>query len=161
QEGRLAWDLGVLEAGAERRVKGEVEPVTAGQFKTCASVTFTPHACLTTVITQARLELVKSGADTAQVGDNVVVHVRGTNLGHAPAVGVVLHDDLPSGLEHDSGATLDAEVGTLAPGESKQIKLITKATKQGRHINKASAWAENAAMVHAEAPVLVTQAALE
>src|SRR5206468_2311877 len=44
--------------------------------------------------------------------------------------------------------------------ETKQITLATKATKQGRLLNKASAWADNAATVHAEAAVVVTQAAL-
>src|SRR5207253_7994151 len=80
--------------------------------------------------------------------------------GNGAAIGVVLHDDLPDGLQHESGTSIDAEIGTLAPGETKQITLETKATKAGRRVNKASAWAENAPLVTAEAAVVVTESAL-
>lgn len=160
KDARLQWDLGILDAGAERRFTVEVEPITAGDFRSCATVTFTADSCLNTVITQPRLELTKTGPETARLNEQAVFQLRLTNVGNGPAFGVVLHDDLPAGLEHESGASIDAEIGTLGPGESKQLALSTKATKPGRHLNKASAWAENAAAVQAEAAVVVTEAAL-
>ena len=152
--------VGRLDAGAERKFKVEVEPSVAGDFNSCAHVTFTADSCLRTQITQPRLELAKTGPETARLGDPAVFQLRLTNAGNGPALGVVLHDDMPDGLEHEAGTTIDAEIGTLAPGETKQVNLTAKATKSGRHVNKASAWANNAKAVQAEAAVVVTEAAL-
>ncbi len=160
QESRLTWELGVLDAGAERKVKVEVEAAAAGEFKNCAAVTFTADSCVTTLITQPRLELSKTGPETARLNEPVAFQLRLTNAGNGPAFGVVLHDDLPEGLLHESGTAIDAEIGTLAPGESKQVVLTAKAAKPGKHLNKASAWAENASAVQAEATVMVTESAL-
>jgi uncharacterized repeat protein (TIGR01451 family) len=160
QETRLLWELGILESLSEQRIKVEVEPAAGGEFKLCASATFTADACLTVAVTQPKLELAKMGPETARLGDAAVFQLRLTNTGNGPALGVVLHDELPEGLEHEAGKVLDAEIGTLAPGESKQVTLFTKATKPGRHLNKASAWGDNAAMVQAQAAVVVTEPAL-
>jgi uncharacterized repeat protein (TIGR01451 family) len=157
---RLTWSLGTLEAGAELRFKVEVRPAGEGEFQTCSTVTFTAAGCLRTQIVQPRLVLKKSGPERVSVGDKAVFQLECTNAGTAPATGVVLHDQLPPGLQHDSGGTIEADLGTLAPQETKRVTLETKAIKAGAQVNRASVTATNAGPANAEVTVLVNEPAL-
>lgn len=157
---RLGWNLGTMEPGSERRFKVEVQPSGEGELYSCATITYSAANCLRTVITQPRLVLTKTGPDTVVIGDQAVFQLQMTNTGTGPANNVVLHDRLPPGLQHSSGSSIDADIGTLAPGESKTVSLPTTAAQVGRHVNEATVTADNAAPASAQAVVLVTQPAL-
>jgi uncharacterized repeat protein (TIGR01451 family) len=161
QGNRLSWTLGTLEAGAERRFQVEVQPGRVKEVQACATVTYSAASCVRTTITQPKLALSKTGPDQVRLGDNAVFLLRVSNQGDGPATKVMLHDELPEALQHESGPSIDADIGTLGPGESKEVRLETKAVKPGRCLNRASVSAENVATVTAEASVLVTEAALQ
>lgn len=157
---RLAWTVGTLEAGGERRFQVQVQPAGEGELRTCSTVTFSTSGCLQTLVAQPKLVLSKTGPERVVVGEPAVFQLEITNTGNAPANGVVLHDRLPPGLRHERGPAVDADLGAIAPGETRRVTLATKAVRAGQQTNQASVTAENAATVSAEATVLVTEPAL-
>lgn len=157
---RLGWTVGELAPGAERRFQVEVQPAGPGECLSSATVTFAATARLKTLITKPKLALKKTGPASALVGDPVVFQLELTNEGDGPATNVVLHDRLPPGLQHASGRELDADVGTLVPGETKSVAVETTAVASGEHVNEARVTADNAAPAEAKATVRVLQPAL-
>ncbi len=100
QGGRLIWNIGTLNAGAEIRIKVELQPIRDGDIQTQAMASFSTTSDLRTRVTQARLAVTKTGPETAQVGDEMTFEIRVTNTGSGPATHVLIHDDLPAGVQH-------------------------------------------------------------
>jgi uncharacterized repeat protein (TIGR01451 family) len=83
-----------------------------------------------------------------------------SNIGTGPVAGVVIHDTLPPELQHPEGTDIEADVGTLPPGETKTIKLEPTAVKAGRVVNEAIATSEDGQRATARAEVQLLEAAL-
>jgi uncharacterized repeat protein (TIGR01451 family) len=161
QGDRLSWTVGTLEAGAERRFKVQVVPATEGEIQSRATVTCSSSTNVRTRITKAQLTLSKTGPANVHVGDPVPFQIQITNIGTGPATHVLLHDQLPAGLKHDQGQVVEADVGTLAAGESKSVTLQTTAVQVGRQVNEALVTADGGIQAPARAEVLVTQSGLK
>ena len=83
-------------------------------------------------------------------------------MGNFCAYDVVVTDTLPAGVTHASGEkTLMTEIGTLAPGESRDISINTMAAATGQHCNVARADSSNAGSAQDDACVSVVEAGLE
>ncbi|MCY2989679.1 MAG: hypothetical protein NTY19_17645 [Planctomycetota bacterium] len=54
-----------------------------------------------------------------------------SNSGTGAAAGVVMEENVPEGLSHEAGRELEFEIGTLAPGQTKNLRLTLKAVKAG------------------------------
>jgi uncharacterized repeat protein (TIGR01451 family) len=154
------WNLGTLEPGAERRIKIEVQPVGEGDLTSRATATFSVSSGMQTRVTRPRLVLTIAGPEAGQMGDQIVFQIQVANTGTGPATGVVLHDHLPAGLWHEQGSQIDAEIGTLAAGESRSVTLQTTAVRPGPQINEASATADGSLQVATRASVTITEAFL-
>jgi uncharacterized repeat protein (TIGR01451 family) len=63
-------------------------------------------------------------------------------------------------LKHPQGDDIEAELGTLKPGESKTLTLKTSATKGGRQVNEAMAVSDNGVKANTQTAVFVTEPAL-
>jgi uncharacterized repeat protein (TIGR01451 family) len=157
---RLSWRIDRLEPGAERRFQVEVLPQTEGDLQSCATVTLSATACTQMRITRPRLSLTKTGPEDVHLDDPAVFQIVVTNIGSGPATNVVLRDELPPGLKHAHGDVIEADVGTLAPGESKTVTLETVAAAVGSHTNEAVVTADGGLQEKARATVRVTQGAL-
>jgi uncharacterized repeat protein (TIGR01451 family) len=82
--------------------------------------------------------------DAAAVGDDVTLNGSATNNGPAPATGVTLTFDLPQGLVFQaiveaSGTCSEdrpvvCQVGTLAPGQASQVRILTGLTRKGANV---------------------------
>jgi uncharacterized repeat protein (TIGR01451 family) len=154
---RLIWNLGSLEPGAERRLKVELQPAGEGELTSTASVTFAASAPVRTRITRPRLTLAMTGPERVQVGDAADFQLQVSNPGTGPATGVVLAARLPAGLQHPQGDFIQADLGTLAPGETRSVTLQTTAVKAGRHVNQAQVIGEESLMASAQAAVGITE----
>jgi uncharacterized repeat protein (TIGR01451 family) len=152
---RLEWDLGRLEAGAERRLRVEVRPGRAGKFQDLASAACSIGPAAGADVRPPQLALTLNGPAQAPLGAAVAFHLQVTNNGTGPATHVVVHDRLPRGLKHAQGSDVRAELGTLAPGESKALTLETTAVAGGRQVNEAVATADDGLEAPASAPVQV------
>jgi uncharacterized repeat protein (TIGR01451 family) len=159
QGSQLVWEIGTLAAGAERRIKVDVLPAVDGEVVSCARATCAVNSCLRIRINQSALALTAVAPETAHVGENVVVQIQLTNRGKAALTHVVLRDQLPAGLKHPAGEYIEAEVGTLAAGESRSVTLTTQAATAGRQVNQVSVMADNCAPATTQMVVAVAEAA--
>ncbi len=163
-ERQLLWNLGTLEGGAERRIKVEVLPTGEGELLATATATCSARTSLRTRIQQPKLSIVKKGPETAQVGETVKFELMISNLGSGPVEKVLLRDLMPAGLQHPAqrspGDTIEADLGTLAPGQSKTIDMTVKAVQAGRFVNQATVSAPGVAEASAQSAIVVTDSSL-
>jgi uncharacterized repeat protein (TIGR01451 family) len=163
-DGQLLWDIGTLDAKAERRIKVTVQPTGEGEFTTTATATCSARTTMRVNASQPKLSLVKKGPQSAQVGDTVAFELLVSNLGTGPVEKVSLRDQMPEGLLHEAqrtpGQVIEADLGTLKPGETRTIDMKAKALREGRFVNEAVVSAPGMGEVTASAEVTVTDASL-
>src|SRR5262249_50696345 len=104
------------------------------------------------VVNDAALSLCKTGPQQGNPNQELDYKLLVTNTGAAPASGVKITDVLPEGLDFvsasDAGAfdakgrSVEWNVGTLPPGQSKAVSVRLKAVKAGDWQNQAVARAE-------------------
>jgi len=104
------------------------------------------------------LKIEKSaGKETVKPGEKVDFKIIITNAGNLDAYDVRIDDDLPAGMEYESGGAI-WELGNLAPGESEAITYKVKvadSAEDGKYANIAYASALNHDKVSAEAQINV------
>jgi uncharacterized repeat protein (TIGR01451 family) len=159
----VRWTLYNLEAGEAVPLVLVVRPTAVADLSSCATIVAYPQACTTTSVGVPELAIVKT-TPNEQVFINAGVpwNITVTNAGNYCAYDVVVTDTLSAGLTHESGnRKLVTELGTLAPGESREISIDSTAILAGEHCNVAVVDASNAASVQDEACVSVVEAGLE
>ncbi len=82
------------------------------------------------------------------------------NHANYPLTHVVLQDLLPPGFQHLQGAKLEADVGTIAPGETKIFPLEVVATRAGSMTNEVTACADGGRKAQSRTTVEVTDSTL-
>jgi hypothetical protein len=143
---RLAWGLGGLEVGGERRLRVELQPVATGELTLAPTVTFTPAAGLRTPVAPAPFSVTLSGPEAVAPGAKATLRVRVANNASAPLNKVIVRVHLPPGLAHPSASPagdIDAYPFALAPGANKVLPLELTATQSGRLVVTASARADD------------------
>jgi uncharacterized repeat protein (TIGR01451 family) len=94
----------------------------------------TSNEVTTTVLTAASLAIDKTGPATVGAGDEITYTVAVRNDGPATATSVTMRDNLPAGTrfvsaspECDrSGRRVTCALGTLAPGETREVKITIR-----------------------------------
>jgi uncharacterized repeat protein (TIGR01451 family) len=134
--GALLWALGPLTPGQQRTVRLRVAPrpgAAVAEVRSPVQVTYQTSVG-STAVTQVRrpqLELAVTGPDSGLVGEPVTFQIVVRNRGLAAANGAVLETLLPAGLTHPGGSDLENDIGTLGPGETRQIALRVTPTAAG------------------------------
>lgn len=162
-EGRdVIWTLYNLAKGDRVPLSLTVRPTEVTNLSSCATVTAYPEACLITVVGVPELSIVKTTPNPqVRIGSSVPWDITVTNTGTFCAFDVVITDTLPYGVSHQSGSReFISEIGTLAPGESRDVRVNTTAIEVGEHCNVAMASASNATSVSDDACVIVLDAGL-
>ena len=162
QQGRkLVWVFDSMAKGETRNIKVWMKTDTEGPLMSCACITAMPKLCLTTMIGKATLAVEKTGPATAKLGDRLTYTLVIRNTGSSAAENVVLTDTVPQGMSHESGQrNLSYNIGTLAPGESKQGTVTLRVDERGRICNTVTARSSNAGTVSAMACTTVVEAKL-
>lgn len=137
-DGHLEWRLATLDPGSETRISVELVPEVEGEIGSVATVSFAATATTRAVSTRPVLKLALSGPRTVLLGKTVTLDIVVSNEGTGAAEGVVVREDAPSVLRHEKGEKLEYEIGTMAPGEVKQLSLTLTAVTPGRGINRLS-----------------------
>lgn len=159
----VSWNLGTLEPGGQRRLEVTLQPSHEGPLTQAATATFTisstVSSSLSTNILPApgRLALTLTGPERVATGGRATFRLIVANAGPGPLTGVVLRDRLPPGLQHPQGEFLEADVGKLAPAQSKQVTLEVAAVKPGRYVTQAIATSHEGGEASAQAVLLVTE----
>ncbi|WP_439630942.1 hypothetical protein [Gemmata sp.] len=129
---RLAWAVGTLEAGAEKRIVVRVKPGDEGELRSRAVVSYVAAVEARTKVTRPRIGVVVTGAEVAKAGEEPTFQIKITNTGTGPALGMTLQAFLSDGLAHPAGAKLEIkDMPALPPGETRTIPLKVAAAKAG------------------------------
>lgn len=140
--GELVWSLGTINPGDQVVATLELMPIAEGEIGSVASVTFHADASARTLATKPQLAMQVSAPKQVMKGGDVTFTIRLSNPGSGAATGVVLAEKVPAGLKHPAGGELEFEVGTLKPGESRQVDLTMKAAEAGKIVNMLTARGE-------------------
>ncbi len=140
--GELVWQVGVLRPGEQSVVQIDVTPSTEGELGSVATVSFSAGASARTVVTRPQLALEIGAPKQVLMGDNVKLSIKVSNPGTGVASGVVIAERVPAGLQHPAGAEVEYEIGSLKPGETRQVELVMKAAQAGKVVNALYAHAE-------------------
>jgi uncharacterized repeat protein (TIGR01451 family) len=130
-DGQLMWQVGTIQPGEETLVTTQVLPLAEGEIGSVAQVMFQAQASARSVCTKPALTLSHTGPQKVLIGDPVVFDISVSNSGTGAATGVVMEENVPEGLSHEAGRELEFEIGTLAPGQTKNLRLTLKAAKAG------------------------------
>ncbi|MGZ8696066.1 MAG: hypothetical protein ACXWZ1_01785 [Gaiellaceae bacterium] len=148
----LTCNLGTIADGAREAVSLVVRPTVAGTVTNTARVssgTFDPadgnnSASARTVVSSADVSVSKLAPLRVTVGDEIEYRLRVRNAGPSRAVGVVLVDRLPQGLDlvsrggcTASGLQIRCTLGTLGKGASRERRIVLRARDAGVRVNRA------------------------
>ena len=130
-DGAIMWQIGALGAGDETTITVDLKPTVEGEIGSVATVAFQTSTSARGQVTRPMLEVVHTSPQTVLVGEPVRFKITLSNPGTGEASGVVLEEDVPSGLSHVSGQQLEYEVGNIPPGGSRQLELTLQAAEPG------------------------------
>jgi uncharacterized repeat protein (TIGR01451 family) len=128
---RLAWSLGTLDPGVERRIKVTVKPGDEGELHSRAVVTFASSVEARVRVTRPRIAVAMTGPEASRVGERVPFVIKLSNTGTGSAGRVLLRAQFSDGLAHPQGQVIEAELPALKAGETKTLSLEAVALKSG------------------------------
>jgi uncharacterized repeat protein (TIGR01451 family) len=160
----LRWAVGDLPAGAEKTIKLTVRPTGDADYKTSPRVTHTAATTNTIKVTRPKLTASVTGPDAVQISEEAAFTILVKNEGSGPAHKVKIHVSLPPGLRHPQqrdGSPVEAELPTLAPGESRSVTLKTTAIQAGPQVCELTVAGEACPAMSSKATTMVQQPLLE
>ncbi|MCH2181162.1 MAG: hypothetical protein MK108_04070 [Mariniblastus sp.] len=142
-QGQVSWKLGSLRPGQEKRIDVRLKPTTPGVIGSVAHVTFAAQASMRTRVTRPILTIRHRTQPKVMIGDTITLDIAVKNEGDGPATNVYVQEDVPQQLTFEDGIReLEYPLGTLAPGQSKNVKLTLKASSAGKLNNTIVAFAD-------------------
>lgn len=127
----IIWELGTLDPNEEKTVSMQVMPLEEGEVGSVAQVTFAAQASVRTRATRPELVLEHSAPRKILAGGQVTFSIKISNPGTGAATGVIIEENVPEGLSHPAGRELEFEVGTLNPGQTRELELTLNADAAG------------------------------
>ncbi len=156
----LVWKLGTLQPGDSKLVKVRVIPHEEGDVGSVATVHFMTEVAAQTRITAPVLELVMDAIPQVAVGENATVKYTVRNVGEGTAFDVTLYSLIPANFKHPEGTDLEMPIGTLDPGQSKEVTLVALAEQPGRVTNEAHVDAKGGITAQARTDIEVIDSVL-
>ncbi|HMO15234.1 MAG TPA: hypothetical protein PKD64_13925 [Pirellulaceae bacterium] len=140
---KVVWQLGTIEPGKEQRIQMTLLPRQPGEIGSVAQVTMSTAAAVRTISTKPELSISAECPEQVLLGNDVPISIVVSNTGTGVAENVILQEDVPEGLEFETGIRqLEYPVGNLRPNESRTVQLRLKATRIGQIRNHLVAHAE-------------------
>jgi uncharacterized repeat protein (TIGR01451 family) len=103
-----------------------------GTISSCGTVSYDDQVCATTEVVRPGLRAAITAPKTAGLCEIIPLTYTATNVGNIPLTGVYIDGGKTSELVSlDGSRGGQVSIGSLAPGESKQVKVDAKATKEG------------------------------
>lgn len=162
QGDRLAWDLGDLGPGLERRIAVEFAPARSSDDAIPSpTATFGVARTPRPRVVEPPLEVRIQGPTEATLGSSARFRVQLANRGENAQSHVLVRVQLSAGLYHrqlGKGDQIEAEVA-LGPGETKSLPLEIAVTGDGRQTLSATAAAASGPRASAEAVLEVRSTA--
>jgi uncharacterized repeat protein (TIGR01451 family) len=133
--GEIDWKLGDMKPGAETKLELELMPLSEGEIGGVAVVQFRATASVRTIATKPELVLEINAPKQVMIGSDAAVGIKLSNPGTGAASKVILQERVPAGLQHPAGGELELEIGTLKPGETRELNLTLHAVQAGKFVN--------------------------
>ncbi|MFO0927567.1 MAG: CARDB domain-containing protein [Gemmataceae bacterium] len=128
--GMLMWELGTLTAKQERILQMKFQADAKGDVAPQAWITFTGTSVMRIRVREPKLVVKCAAQEKVLVGDPAAFTLTVSNPGDGSADQVKIRAALTEGLEHARGNKIDFDIGSLAPGESRNVTLLC-ATRTG------------------------------
>jgi uncharacterized repeat protein (TIGR01451 family) len=160
-QGDLEWRFDALPPREQRVIKVEVRPLKRGEIGSVATVRFSADASARSKCTCPDLRVEVGAQRQTLVGDSLALTISVANMGDGPATGVVIAEQVPDKFEHAQGQLLENELGTLKPGETRELKLTLKAARPGMALNRLAVRADGDMRVEKQLELEVVAPALE
>lgn len=128
---KLSWTFEGLPAGGEKRITVKLIPSRRGDLGTSAQVSFVSQSAHVFKVEEPLLKVAVKGPKDVLLGDPASQMITISNPGTGVAHNVKLEAVLSEGLEHPRGERLTIEIGSIAAGESQQVRLGLSAAKGG------------------------------
>ncbi len=160
---KVSWTLYNLEKDESVSIELVVNASTVSDFTSCATIVAYPEACTTTAVGVPILSLKKTTpSESVLVGADVPWSLTIKNDGNVCAKNVVITDSFTDGLENLGGENDPViDIGTLGPGESREINTDTKAVKSGKYCSVAAVTGSNIELVEEEFCFIVLEKGIE
>jgi uncharacterized repeat protein (TIGR01451 family) len=130
----LTWAFEHFAAGEEKTIEITMIPAKRGELATSATVRFTGVASTVLKVEEPQLSVALAGPTQVMVGESVTSVVTVSNPGSGVAHDVVVNALIPDGLEHARGSHVEIGVGSLGPGETREVRLALAAVASGDSI---------------------------
>lgn len=137
---RAVWLLSNVNVNQEQTIRLTVQAAAEVELQSKISVHVSTSSQPTTTtalrprIDGPAVQVQLTGPTAVSVGKPAVFEIRVANTSAQPLTSIVLYGWLPDGLSHPEGAEIKGEVETtVAPGETKTLKMPTTAVKRGRY----------------------------
>ncbi|MCA9041027.1 MAG: DUF11 domain-containing protein [Planctomycetaceae bacterium] len=142
-EGQLTWQVDHLKADEQLSFKVVFIPHQRGPLMAEAHIRFSSMTAAAFHVEEPMLKLALEGAQKVMIGESATQVISIMNPGTGVAQNVVIHAEIPEGLEHAQGKNVALPVGSLNPGEKRRIRLPLVCIAGGTQELKVSAVAES------------------
>jgi uncharacterized repeat protein (TIGR01451 family) len=134
------WRLGLLAPGQTTVISAVGLTEAEGALDTCIRVTFTPVLCTTVAVAAPALRLVKSAPEAWSLCELIPITYTLTNAGAEPTDAITVRDPLPEGFVGPEGTgDIVVRMEPIAPGESREERVLIRATRAGELAGRAVA----------------------
>jgi uncharacterized repeat protein (TIGR01451 family) len=134
--GKLTWHVGPMQKNETITAKVWLRCECEGDLCACFCASAKPVRFCSLLCAKPILVCEKTGPKEVCPGDAISYTITVLNKGSCTAEDVVIRDDLPDGVVHESGQrTLIYKLGCLEPCQTKTVHVCTRAEKRGRVCN--------------------------
>lgn len=141
--GLLIWSLGSIKPGREVTISLNLMPERRGEIGSVAQVTFNAQASVRTICTKPELAIDSQAVEEVLIGDDIRINITVVNNGDGAASNVVIEEDVPAGVSHPEGREIQYPIGTLGPGERRELVLTMRAVSPQQVRNVISVRGDN------------------
>lgn len=145
KEGSTAtWFIGDLNPHETKTIRVTGLSLETGEMPFCTDVKYNlPPLCLLTNVVEPKLTIAKRAPSEVLLCDTIPITLVVSNTGTGAAQNIQVRESLPPGMKTLEGnSEISQEIGTLKPGESREIALTIKAERTGKFNNVATLTAE-------------------
>ena len=159
--GKLRWAFPKMGPNEVKVITVKGRATRVGTIGSCAEVAYNSVLCATIPVVEPKLALTKTLTPEVLACEPIVATFTVTNNGTGAAKNVKIVDNLPQGLATaQGGKTVSVDVGTLAPGQSRQATVELRASGTGSYTNTATATADGGLKAEAKSQTVVKKPVL-
>ena len=144
KKGEKTWNVASLAPGETKAIMVHALGDNVGSASSCIRVMYQPSLCVMTEFIKPEIQVSKEVPAEANLCDVIPARYVVKNTGTGAAKGVTLRDQLPDGLmTADGKKVVEANLGEIAQGQSKEVKVDLAAAKAGDYTSRATAKGED------------------